>query len=487
MLAGILGEALVIDPERVFLLGTSHGGQTAMSVADAGLANAPDNPMGTGPRFAGILNFYGGCGLFSAFGGSGAGSTWRPGVPFLMVQGEMDTTIWSGASSPMDTRAKWEAEDCGQRIAAAKADPSFDQFLEAIVYAGARHDFESVTRDDIDVAGEADPDFPDWRTKVHSHHFVAMPFMTALEHLVAASRLATPPPLALSDLGFSPDAAMFTSIPFLPGIPPQVRFDARGRSQPVVEVVPGTFDLLPFFFDPLEMNDVTFGLIPPTGGFSLGVQGRGQLIVPTSAPQDGAWVQVGTPSGVVIHFVEVSGGTAQGTSGSVIVYSGLEVSQGRVPVPTGSVSFQIDMHSVISGSTRFVDGFAVTFDRPVDPSWPGTVTLSNSTISGNTASVQAPLVLPLFVHSGVETLAFTLELNTDANGVDFFAFGNFQGGVNVGAGSTQTLPALDFQLQPPDSTPTPSAEDGGGGGALDFLVLALLLAAAAFGRWRERG
>ncbi|HEX6929553.1 MAG TPA: hypothetical protein VF267_09900, partial [Gammaproteobacteria bacterium] len=253
---------LIVDHERIFLYGTSHGGQTAMTAAHALRALGDANPMNADlpedfdrRRYAAFFDYYGGCGLFGAYGGADSGSTWRPYGPFLMLHGENDD-IWK-VQETGTVREQWLNSECKPRIDAAKADPSFDTFLETIIYANADHSFDGVKRTDFNFEG--DGEFPDWLAKVHANYRITVPFMEAIGRQVAAARNNETVP-SLTELGFSDQLSYFDTFPLNPSLGPQaVPGNAidTGTSLLIENLGESQIDLATLLADPFQFFDMT--------------------------------------------------------------------------------------------------------------------------------------------------------------------------------------------------------------------------------------
>lgn len=116
-----------VDGERVFLLGWSNGGTTALHAAAR--SRAPG-----APRFAAAVAFYPGCGPWSK------GSGYQPAMPVLIQAGGADD--WTPAAA------------CVALAAAARGAVEID------VYEGAHHAFDRVegrVRHRADVRNRASP------------------------------------------------------------------------------------------------------------------------------------------------------------------------------------------------------------------------------------------------------------------------------------------------------------------------------------------
>ena len=211
---------LVIDPERVFVYGTSHGGQTIQALAHKPRATASSHPMGNHPRFAAYFNFYGGCGLYGAFGGADEDSTWFPVGPFFSLHGELDD-IWQESSEPT-TRETWEKGECAPRIDNALANPDMNTLLATVLIADADHSFSGAEK------GEGD----DWTAKVYSDYEVVLPIMDAVGWISWARRTGRSVAPSFNDLGISNNNASFTTLPLTPiNAPYNKRITDTGTNQ----------------------------------------------------------------------------------------------------------------------------------------------------------------------------------------------------------------------------------------------------------------
>lgn len=263
----LVAGGLSVDPERVFLYGTSHGGQAAMATAAVERLSDPANPMGGEPRFAGFLDYYGGCGLYGAFGGTG-NSSWQPYAPFLMLHGEEDPIWQDGAGA--DTAELWANGDCQPRLAAARAAGS--EALWAVLYAAARHSFDEVERDDVGASGEADPDFPDWLAKLHANYEVSLPFMEQIGRIAAVEGGGGSLP-TLAEAGFHDGNPWFNLRPLTPGSAPELSLVTRVvQPDPVVavaDVAGSVIDLSTLIADPAAFYPVSYSLSGAPAGVSL--------------------------------------------------------------------------------------------------------------------------------------------------------------------------------------------------------------------------
>jgi len=262
----IVSGGLVIDHERVFMYGTSHGGQTAMTAAHAIRALSDGNPMNAdlpadfdGRRFAAFFDYYGGCGLHGAYGGID-NSTWRPYAPFLMLHGDHDDeAVFNASQIPVDSPAEFAQTGCGKRISAAKQDPDFNHFLEAIIYKDAYHSFDGVERDDFtDENDIGEGVFSDWAAKIHANYLVTVPVMRAIGHGVAQRRGGVITGLSPAGLGLDAMNPWFHSVSLQPNVPPLAKMPL-----PTEIVIPDatntTLDLRDFIDDAYDVYPLECG------------------------------------------------------------------------------------------------------------------------------------------------------------------------------------------------------------------------------------
>lgn len=252
---------LAIDHKRIFLHGTSHGGQTAMATAHTPRILSPGNPMnadlpeGYSPyRYAAFFDYYGGCNLYGAYGGSGANSLWRPYAPFIKLAGEYDETVFDAL--PVDSREKFGDENCGKRFAAAFADPNFTTPLAAVIYDDAYHSFDGVARDDfIDEHDTGEEKFSDWAAKIHANYAITVPFMEAIQ------RQAFGESRSLDELGFDRALEAFNAIPYTPVMPPMIIRSAFGPPTRFAMARNDGLDLSTTIVDPLQVFDISWSTI----------------------------------------------------------------------------------------------------------------------------------------------------------------------------------------------------------------------------------
>lgn len=110
-----------INPNKIALLGWSHGASSTLSTLSDTWVNQFDKPFKAG--FA----FYPGCGLYGAFGGINT-STYVPYAPLYILHGSIDPLYTSGY--------------CDKRINNAKKLGSTD--MSMTVYPGAQHNFDNA-------------------------------------------------------------------------------------------------------------------------------------------------------------------------------------------------------------------------------------------------------------------------------------------------------------------------------------------------------
>lgn len=129
-----------VDPNRMALIGWSHGGSSAMATLAAAMKDKLGTPFKLG--FA----FYPGCGLYNAFGGI-SGSTYVPSAPLHILHGGSDPLLTGGF--------------CDKRVGNAVKLGSTD--LKMTVYKGAQHAFDNAraseakwTQADFEAKSKAD-------------------------------------------------------------------------------------------------------------------------------------------------------------------------------------------------------------------------------------------------------------------------------------------------------------------------------------------
>jgi dienelactone hydrolase len=114
------GQAFV-KPERIGVLGWSHGASSTMATMDV------SNIAGGVKPFKAAVAFYPGCGLYNAFGGI-TGSTWAPYSPMAIQHGTEDDLYKDGK--------------CGTRVSRAS---QAGANVTLTPYTGARHSFDMAT------------------------------------------------------------------------------------------------------------------------------------------------------------------------------------------------------------------------------------------------------------------------------------------------------------------------------------------------------
>lgn len=129
-----------VDPNKVGLLGWSHGGSAAMSSMDVSKFHGSLN-------FKIAVTFYPGCGLYNAFGGVST-SMWKPYAPFVVLIGSADTVI-----SPTN---------CQIRLSRAQTLGASGTSLG--IFPNAHHSFDlarsvttTFTQDDVNAKTAFDP------------------------------------------------------------------------------------------------------------------------------------------------------------------------------------------------------------------------------------------------------------------------------------------------------------------------------------------
>ena len=133
------------DPDRVFLLGWSHGASSVFSSLSNTMSTRQEG------RFRAGFAFYPGCGLYNAFGGITT-STYVPYAPLTIFHGEIDPLYTSGYCQ---TRLKLAVESGANE---ARGNP-----LQMIGYSAAQHSFDNArqtsaqwTVDDVSAKSSAD-------------------------------------------------------------------------------------------------------------------------------------------------------------------------------------------------------------------------------------------------------------------------------------------------------------------------------------------
>ena len=115
----LLAARVHVDPQRVFVLGWSHGGSTVMGVV------RPEAPgrRESGPRFKAAIAFYPGCAGPLRLKG------YRTSMPLLILHGEDDD--WVPAAPCVALAQKLTAADSPFQV-------------KTVAYPGARHGFDSI-------------------------------------------------------------------------------------------------------------------------------------------------------------------------------------------------------------------------------------------------------------------------------------------------------------------------------------------------------
>ncbi len=273
-------DGLAIDTRRIFLYGTSHGGQTAMAAAHLPRITNPDNPMnkdlpaGSSPyRYAAFLDYYGGCGLHGAYGGSGNKSEWTPYAPFLMLHGNMDDEAVFGGFVPVNDRATFEKTSCWSRINKARQHEA-GQLIEAVIYENAYHSFDEVERKDFgDENDTGEGRANDWMAKIHANYAITIPFIEAVQRQLVFNEQRP-----LSELGFSPTLEAFTEIPYKPAVPPMIIRSAFGPATRLDGNGTGTFDLSGTIVDPFQLFEISWSII--AGNEDISIDENGRLVIP---------------------------------------------------------------------------------------------------------------------------------------------------------------------------------------------------------------
>ena len=105
-----------VNPDRVGLLGWSHGASSTLASMDRSITSGSPFKVG--------VAFYPGCGLYDAFGGI-SNSTWAPYAPVRILHGGDDALYQDGRCNTRVTRAVAQGAQA-----------------ELTVYAGAKHSFD---------------------------------------------------------------------------------------------------------------------------------------------------------------------------------------------------------------------------------------------------------------------------------------------------------------------------------------------------------
>lgn len=117
---------LSTDAQRIFLVGWSHGGSSALASMSDTMGNRKEG------HFRAAFSFYPGCGLYNAFGGISS-STYVPYAPLTILHGGIDRLYTSGYCDTRVSRA----------IEAGASEPQGNP-MRMIVYPGAKHSFDSA-------------------------------------------------------------------------------------------------------------------------------------------------------------------------------------------------------------------------------------------------------------------------------------------------------------------------------------------------------
>jgi dienelactone hydrolase len=119
-----LASQAFVDPDKIGLLGWSHGGSGSMAAMDI-------TKFRTLHNFKAAVAFYPGCGLNNLFGGL-TDSTWKPYTSLIIFFGTADKVV--------------SLADCKNRVRTAKALGATD--LGIIVFPNAQHSFDVARKVD---------------------------------------------------------------------------------------------------------------------------------------------------------------------------------------------------------------------------------------------------------------------------------------------------------------------------------------------------
>ena len=123
---------VVTDPNRVFLLGWSHGASSVFSSLSDTMSTRKEGGFRAG--FA----FYPGCGLYNAFGGIST-STYVPYAPLTIFHGAIDPLYINGYCQ---TRLRLAVEAGATE---ARGNP-----MQMIGYSGAQHGFDNARQSSVE-------------------------------------------------------------------------------------------------------------------------------------------------------------------------------------------------------------------------------------------------------------------------------------------------------------------------------------------------
>lgn len=486
---------LTIDHERTFFSGTSHGGQNAMATAHAPRALADDSPMNVDlpagfnrKRYAGFFDYYGGCGLYGAYGGDKfdpadpqnpeKNSTWRPYNPFLMLHGENDP-IWKDESTDT-TRGDWFAGECYRRIAAAKADPAFDVFLETVIYKDAYHSFDGISRDDFDGADDHgnDTDFggvDDWIAKIHANERMTLGLVDAVGEIVSARRNGAATVPTLADFGFNEHNPYFSTFPLVPPLPPRVDYASTGsgiEGDGIIQTTSRTvFDDMSTFLnavDPAGVHDLSCAVVnTPSEVTATGVGQGCKLTINLETIQIGDLhntpyrftLDIQTPLGTTYVPVEIYADADHGYLRYFQAYSTVP-NTSEMLVDINASNFTADARSLVWSwqpalETRYETVLSVLLAG-------GTYSLTGTIVFGPVPD-SAGITLDPDV-SGHGSQDFGLMATFDPASAEQVRVTNVSRGPTLDIHSAAPLPALEFgtdytALTPVDnSTPSPPGE-----------------------------
>ncbi|MGK7875636.1 MAG: dienelactone hydrolase family protein [Xenococcaceae cyanobacterium] len=390
-----------VDINQVAVMGWSHGGQTVQHVV------GPDH-AGTSNDFRAAISFYGGCGLFGAYGGTN-NSSWRPRIPTLMLHGSEDDL--------------YQDLDCQNRVGAANNDLTFGGYTQIVVYDGADHSFDgdeyeefedawedyedALAEGDSDEIADALEDYEETRanffTKVHADRKL----IDVLDVYVSETK-------TLDEVDLSPeDSLTKITLPVKPILPPEHNENAASvlgaiNSPNFIldldEVLYDPFEL--YEFDDPQVEDLRMTYSKEAGPDFVSVSGH-ELI---SSPNPGDSL----PVTVTVKATNWAGSLVQNFvigNNSVAFGDGFKVHEGQeLDVGEGSLRIELDdfVESAIGN---------IAFTANTDLGSLGLI-LSDGLVTGNVPS-SLPLDLSFQAQVGNTELPFTLHLESQTVDVGF--------------------------------------------------------------------
>ena len=398
-----------VDEDQVAVMGWSHGGQTVQHVVGSDHSNVS-------PDFKAAVSFYGGCGLFGAYGGVN-NSAWSPRIPTLMLHGGNDDL--------------YQDKDCQKRVATANSDSNFtpDGYAQIVVYDGADHSFDGEEFEEFEEAWEDYQNRPnrcdldcynqkrvDYFAKVHADQKL-IDFLDVYVHETKT----------LDEVDLSPeDSLTKITVTVQPSLLPET--PEPGKTS---ESAPGAsslaVDLDDFIYDPLELQafvsddpalDLRMKYAKVAGPNWVNLNENMMVITPPNQVISSEIVRIEAtnPNGLLIQDFSISrlpmGGSQFNSIIAAALANGFKAHNQQVfdVMNNGSIRLELDDFVEPASDT-------ITFEEDT-PLAPLGLTLENGRVVGD-APTGLPLDLSFNARIASAELPFTIHLDDETVDVGF--------------------------------------------------------------------